>query len=188
MIPPSSDQVSRAAQSRWFAEQVQTHESSLRSYLRGSFPCVRDIDDVVQESYLRVWKARALQPIQSAKAFLFKVARHVAVDLLRRHGNSPMNVVDNLNALPVMDDGPSAVEALSAQEKLDLLGDAVMALPSRCREVVLLRKIQGIPQKEVAARFGLSERTVENHCRLGIKRCEEYLRAHGLDTLYGDES
>lgn len=98
-----------------------------------------------------------------------------------------MEAVGDLNGLRVLDDRPSAVEALSAQEKLDLLADAVMALPTRCREIVLLRKIQGIPQKEVAARLGLSERTVENHCRLGVKRCEEYLRSYGLTTLYGDE-
>lgn len=187
MTPPP-EQVAPADRSQWFAEQVHTHESSLRSYLHGSFPCVRDIDDVVQESYLRVWKARAGQPIQSARAFLFKVARHVAVDLLRRRGNSPLDAVGDLHALRVLDDRPSAVEALSAREKLDLLADAVMALPARCRETVLLRKIQGIPQKEVAARLGVSERTVENHCRIGVKRCEEYLRGYGIDTLYGDES
>jgi RNA polymerase sigma-70 factor (ECF subfamily) len=155
MIPPSPEQVASADRSQWFAEQVQTHESSLRFYLHGSFPCVRDVDDVVQESYLRVWKARAAQPIQSARAFLFKVARHVAVDLLRRRGNSPLDAIGDLNALCVLDDRPSAVEALSAQEKLDLLADAVMALPARCREIVLLRKIRCIPQKEVAAlRYG----------------------------------
>jgi len=188
VIPPPSDTMPAADRSQWFAEQVQAHESSLRSYLHGSFPCVRDIDDVVQESYLRIWKARAVRPIQSAKAFLFKVARHVVVDLLRRRGNSPLDAVGDMNALLVIDEKPSPAEALNAQEKLDLLADAVMALPARCREIVLLRKIQGIPQKEVAARLGLSERTVENHCRLGVKRCEEYLRAYGLDTLYGDES
>src|SRR5438876_12279709 len=60
--------------SRWFAAEVHAHERSLRAYLRGAFPSVRDVDDVVQESYVRVWKARLAHPIQSARSFLFQVA------------------------------------------------------------------------------------------------------------------
>src|SRR5687767_3921161 len=62
---------SQSDQSQWFADEVHVHESQLKSFLRGSFPAVRDVDDVVQESYLRIWKARAAQPIDSARAFLF---------------------------------------------------------------------------------------------------------------------
>ena len=71
---------------RWFTEEVQPDGPQLRSYLRGSFPTVRVLDDVVQESCLRVWKSRATRPIQSAKAFLFAVARRLALDLVRREG------------------------------------------------------------------------------------------------------
>jgi RNA polymerase sigma factor (sigma-70 family) len=182
MPPPPTEQT------RWFADEVHPHGSSLKMYLRRSFPAVRDIDDVVQESYARIWRVRATQPILSAKAFLFKVARHIALDFLRRNTTSPVDPLGDLAALRVLDDKPNAAEVLSGQEKLDLLADAVMALPACCREVVILRKIQGVPQKEVAARLGLSERTVENHCRLGVKRCEHYLRARGIKNLYGDES
>ena len=170
---------------QWFAQQVHPHGGQLKAWLRGSFPGVRDVDDVVQESYLRVWKAQATQPIQSAKAFLFKVARHVALDLLRRNRNSPIDALGDLTALRVIEDRLDAADALTAQEKLDLLADAVVALPPRCREVILLHKIKGLPQKEVAAHLGLSERTVENHCRLGVKHCEDYLRARGIQSFQG---
>jgi hypothetical protein len=64
-MPPHIDQNPLPAPipARWFAEEVQPHEASLRAYMRGAFPMVRDVDDVVQESYLRVWRARAAQPI-----------------------------------------------------------------------------------------------------------------------------
>lgn len=169
----------------WFEQEVHAHDGQLKSWLRGNFPAVRDVDDVVQESYLRLWRARATQPVRSAKAFLFKIARHVAYDLLRRHRTSPLDPLGDLAALHVIDERPDAAAALSAQEKLDLLADAVVALPTRCREIIILHKIKGLPQKEVARQLGLSERTVENQCLLALKRCEQYLRAHGLHGFYG---
>jgi len=60
-------------------------------------------------------------------------------------------------------------------------------LPARCREVVYLRKLKRLPQKEVAARLGISVRTVESQCALGMKRCEAYLRKHGIESFGYDE-
>ena len=95
---------------RWFAAEVQPHEPALRGYLRGSFPAVRDVDDVVQESYLRMWRARAAQPIASARSFLFQVARRLALDTVRRERISPVAHVPNLAALPVAADGPGTAD------------------------------------------------------------------------------
>jgi RNA polymerase sigma-70 factor (ECF subfamily) len=81
----------RVPEARWFADEVHRHELALKAYLRGSFPSVRDIDDVVQESYLRVWRARLAHPIHSTKSFLFQVARHLALDLVRRDRVSPID-------------------------------------------------------------------------------------------------
>lgn len=175
-------------QTHWFNDHVQPHEPVLRSYLRGSFPAVRDIDDVVQESYLRIWKARAARPIRSAKAFLFTVARRVALNVLRKNRNAPFVDYGDLAASRVLDDRPAACDALIAQERIEFLADALMSLPPRCREVIILHKVKGISQREVAAALGLSERTVEAHVRSGVARCHAYLRAHGLNSLDGHES
>lgn len=166
---------------RWFADEVQPHEPALRGYLRGSFPAVRDVDDVVQESYLRMWRARAAQPIQSARAFLFTVARRLALDLVRREAISPLRGVDDLTELPVAEERPGAVESIGERDKIRLLSEAVGSLPAKCREIVLLHKIQGLTQREVAARLGVAEKTVENQVALGVKRCEEFFRRRGIE-------
>jgi RNA polymerase sigma-70 factor (ECF subfamily) len=168
---------------RWFAEEVRPHEPVLRCYLQGTFPAVRDIDDVVQESYLRLWRARTTQSIRSAKAFLFTVARRVALNVIRKNRNAPFVDYGDLAASRVSDQSPAAADVLLAQERIELLADALMALPPRCREVVLRHKVQGFSQSEVAAQLGLSERTVEAHVRSGVARCHAYLRARGLESL-----
>lgn len=155
---------------KWFAEEVHKHDASLKAWLRGRFPAVRDVDDVVQESYLRVWRARMLHPIQSAKSFLFRVARNLALDTLRHARHSPVDVVTDLSALFVIDDKPDAASAAARQQEIDMLVEAIDALPARCREIFILRKLRGVSQKDIAARLGLSEQTVQVQAARGLRR------------------
>lgn len=178
--PPKTDHA------QWFTEQIHPHEPSLRSYLRGSFPAVRDVDDVVQESYLRVW--RAAQPIQSARAFLFKVARHLALDLLRHDRRSPIDPVGDLGAMNIAEDKPAVTVNVSRNEKVQLLISAIDALPPKCREVVILRKLRFVPQREVATRLGISEKGVEIQLTRGLGRCRQYLQKRGVSSLFNDET
>lgn len=164
---------------RWFAEEVTPHEPSLRAYLRGSFPSVHDVDDVVQESYLRVWRARLSAPVRSTKAFLFLVARHLAVDLVRRDRISPFDRRHDANILLVCDEGRDVAEAVCTRDEVALLARALHVLPARCREVMILRQIEGLSQKEIASRLGLSVLTVQVHVVKGLRRLEAFFRDHG---------
>jgi len=181
-----SERLPAPDQSRWFADEVHCHEQLLKAYLRGSFPAVRDVDDIVQESYLRVWKARIAYPIVSGKSFLFQVARHLAVDKVRHKMHRIENSVGDLASLSVIEDRPNAAEALSYRERVGVVADALAFLPERCREILILRKFKYLPQKEVARQLGLSERTVESQLARGMMLCERYLRKRGFDTFAGD--
>jgi RNA polymerase sigma factor (sigma-70 family) len=174
--------------SRWFVEEMHPHESSLRSYLHGSFPAVRDVDDVVQESFLRVWRARAAQPIASARAFLFKVARHLALDLLRHERRSPIDPVGDLATLNVSEERRAVSATVSRNEKIQLLIAAIDDLPPKCRQVVVLRKLKFVPQREVAAQLGISEKGVEIQLTRGLARCRDYLQKRGVSSLFDDET
>lgn len=140
---------------------------------------MRDVEDVVQESYLRIWKARANQPIKSAKAFLFTVARHLALDLLRSGQHTRFVFVGDVAELPVVDDKPGVLDLLNERELISLLGDAVVSLPERTRTIIILHKFQGIAQAEVARRLGLTEKAVERQVARGVALCERYLRRRG---------
>lgn len=191
MPPPSSSPITCAPpageQSRWFREEVHPHEPSLRSYLRGAFPAVRDVDDVVQESYLRMLRARAAQPIRSARAFLFTIARRLALDTIRHERASPIDGVRDLAGLRVIEEGPDAAEAAGRRERVQLLAEAIAVLPARCRETFLLHKVQGCSRREAAERLGLSERTVEVQTAKAMRRCAEFLRRRGVEGLFDHE-
>ena len=103
--------------SRWFSSEVYPHDGQLRAYLRGRFPDERDVEDVVQESYVRIWKARAATPIRSVKAFLFRVARNVALDRHRRNRGGLETDVGSLSVQNVIDETADVAEAISSLEK-----------------------------------------------------------------------
>lgn len=166
--------------SKWFAEEVHPHESSLKAYVRGVFPDVRDADDVVQESFVRVWKRQGQRPIASVKAFLFKVARHLALNTLRHERVSPFLSVTDSVVSSVVEEGPGTAERACTHEETMLLFSAIDALPGRCREVYILRKLKGLSQKEIARELGISEQTVEVQIVRANHRCETFLRQRGV--------
>lgn len=181
MSVPPSEPVPSADPLRWFSEEVQPHDASLKAYLRAAFPSVTgEVDDVVQESYLRIWKARATQPIRSAKAFLFQVARRLAIDLVRHDRALPIDTMPDLDRLSVIDGTADVAEITSTSEEVALLVEALEALPPRCREIMILRKLQNLSQKLVAQRLGISELTVQEQVYRGVRRCEKLLLRRGV--------
>lgn len=187
-MPSDSPQTPSTDQARWFADEVFAHDTQLKAYLRGSFPAVRDVDDVVQESYFRIWRAKMVHPIASAKAFLFQVARRLAIDAVRATEATPVDRSRDLSDLPLIEDAPSAGDALCYQEKVALVASALRQLPSRCREIFILRKFKQVPQRDIAAQLGISERTVESQVTRGMKLMEAYLRKRGVNGFIRDET
>jgi RNA polymerase sigma-70 factor (ECF subfamily) len=174
MLPSDSDSA------RWFAEQVQVHEGVLRSWLRGKFPALIDPDNLVQESLTRVWQARIAGKVSSPKALLFTTARNLALDQLRRRQVVGIDAIAEIADLPVFEDGPTAAETAAHNQELELLTQAIQSLPERCRQVLTLRKIYGLSQREIAAQLGITEHTVEAQIGSGMRRCAEFLARHGL--------
>lgn len=165
---------------RWFAAEVQPHEPALRAWLRAQFPELNDPDDIVQEAFARVLRARARGEIRSPRALLFTAARHVAIDLLRRRRVVAFEPLTEDPDWPVYDDGRGVAENAAHQQELEILTRAIQSLPARCRQVLTLRKIYGLPQREIAAQLGISEHTVEVQVANGMRRCADFLARHGL--------
>ncbi|HVU25160.1 MAG TPA: sigma-70 family RNA polymerase sigma factor [Opitutus sp.] len=164
----------------WFRDEVQVHEGTLRTWLRGRYPALIDVDNIVHEAMLRVWHTRGSVAVGSPRALLFTAAQNLAIDQLRRQNIVPMESVAEMSALPVMEESPPPSEIAARNQELELLTKAIQSLPEKCRQVLTLRKIYGLSQKEIAARLGISEHTVEAQVGNGIRRCAAYLARLGL--------
>ncbi len=165
---------------RWFRDEVQIHQPALQAWLRGKFPGIRDADNLVQESLARVWRARSTQEVPSPRALLFTTAHNLAIDQLRRDKIVPMETIAEIAELPVYEESPTPAEATAHNQELALLTLALQSLPEKCRQVLTLRKIYGLSQKEIAAQLGISEHTVEAQVGNGMRRCAEFFTRLGL--------
>ena len=177
----SSWQVPIKDHTRWFEEEVQPHESSLRAYLRGRFPTLEDFDDLVQETYARLIRARNAGPITSTKALLFATARNAALDQFRRQQVISFEAIADLDRLSVLEDKPDAAGVADHEDEIQLLKEAIQALPKRCGQVVTLRKIYGLSHKEISEKLGITKNTVNAQITLGVERCRQYLLARGVN-------
>jgi RNA polymerase sigma-70 factor (ECF subfamily) len=138
-----------------------------------------DVDDVVQETYTRLLKARATGPIACVRGFLFVTARNFALNHLR-HQRLERSEGDGQIDPTVLPDGAQLTpETLAHEEELQVLMSAIASLPERCRQVVTLRKIYGLSQREVASQLGISEHTVEVQAGIGLRKCIDFFRRHG---------
>lgn len=164
--------------SQWFAAHVQPHVPMLRAWLLSRFGSGCDVDDILQEAFLRVLHARRAQALQSPKAFLYAVARNYALDQVRRgHLAAPGGLVP-LDTLDVMDEADGVPETVARNQELEFLTQAIQSLPDRCRQIFTLRKIYNLSQAEIAVRLGISEFTVSAQLTIGVHKCTEFFARH----------
>ena len=159
----------------WFELHVHPHEAMLRAWLRSRFASEDDIDDVVQETYVRLLKARERGEVTSPKSFLFAVARNLALDRLRHREVLRTEPLVESEDLHVLEEGGGIPETIAHNQELELLTEAIQSLPDRCRQIFTLRKVYGLSPSDIAKRLGLSENTVSAQLTIGVKKCMEFM-------------
>ena len=163
----------------WLARNVLPHEPALRAWLqKRAIPGV-EIDDVVQETYARLSTVESVAGIRDVRSYMFQAANSIVMSQLRRSRVVSIQTMANLDSLEAPDDAPDQESQLLARDELNQLALAIAALPGKIREVFVLRRVHGLPQREVAARLGLSESTVEKHMSKGFRHLADLLGRGG---------
>ena len=153
----------------WLADCILPHEPALRAWLHGRLGAAMEVDDIVQETYAVLAAMDDVGHVRNPRAYLFTAAKSVVLQHLRRARIVSIEVVAEIDRLPMAWDERSPERYAGAHQELRLLSDALSALPSKCRQAFALRKIEGLSQREVAQRMGISENTVEKHVGKGLR-------------------
>lgn len=154
---------------RWLARHVLPHEPALRAWLRHARAADLDVDDIVQETYARLVSVESVEGVRNAKTYAFQTAYSVIMTHLRRSRVVSIRAVADIDQLGAAADGPSPEDQLVERDELHHLAEAIAAMPERVRAVFSLRRVDGLSQRLVAMRLGISESTVEKHMAKGVR-------------------
>jgi len=172
-MPPENTEASQ-----WFADNLQPHETILRAWLQSRFPSGIDVDDVIQEAFLKVLEARLTKPVKAPKAFLFATARNLALNMARYAKVRGENVTIQADHYDVVDEEAGVRETVAHNQELEILTKAIQSLPDRCRQIITLRKVYGMSQRDIAKKLGISARTVNAQISIGVNKCSDYMRLY----------
>lgn len=156
-------------------EEVVLHDA-LRRFVDGQLRDWSDSEDIVQETYVRLYSYRRTRPVANVGAFCFAVARNLVFDLLRRRQTRPGVELSDDIACPQ----PRADEILDYRQRVDILVRALGAMPPLRREVFLRRRLDGVPAAVIAADLDLSLASVEKHCSRALAGLRAALERRGL--------
>lgn len=155
---------------QWLAQHVLPHEAWLRVWLARHVTAGIDIDDVVQEAYAHLIEIESVAHIRNPRNYLCQTARTIILMQLRRARIVPMETMAQIEQLGTAFDAPLPDQQAEARQELREVASAIAALPPKCREVFVLRKVEGLSLRQTAERLGVTESTVEKHLGRGVRR------------------
>lgn len=136
----------------------------------------KEVEDIVQETYVRLCTLEQPKEIAEPKSFLYRTAKNLAFDHLKkaetRLSDELEEGFEDLNTETGTD---STWQHVASDQEFAHFCDAVRQLPSASRKVFVLKKVYGYSQKEIAKMMKISESTVEKHIAQGMKRCMAYM-------------
>jgi RNA polymerase sigma factor (sigma-70 family) len=171
-------------QDRQISEAVEQQGSRLRSFISRRVADPSDVEDILQEVFFELVEAyRLLKPIETAGAWLFRVARNRIIDRFRKKKPEPLADLESEEGellsmdefLPSPYAGPEAAYARTVL--IQELEAALEELPEEQRRIFIAHEIEGHSFKELAAETGVSVNTLLSRKRYAVLHLRERLQS-----------
>ncbi len=169
-----------AASQRRLAEAFLRSRAALASYIGRFLRTKEDVEDVLQETFNKAYKASGGKDIEEPTPFLFRTAHNLSLKDIRRKNNQATDPIADFDELGVISYEPSPEQKIMASEEFSLLCEAVDALPPQCKRVFMLRKVYGLSHKEIEEELGISASTIEKHIAKGMLACRNFFAARDI--------
>lgn len=165
-----------AARRRAESEEAELRQA-LRRFVEGRLRDRNEGEDIVQETYVRLYSYRRTRPVADVGAFCFAVARNLVHDHFRSSSKAPPRAE---LAEDIVCPQPRAEEILDYRQRVDILVRALKVMPPLRREIFLRRRLDGIPAATIAADLDMSLAAVEKHCTRALADLRIALERRGL--------
>lgn len=159
----------------WFVREVLPLERALTAYVRRNWRVAEEVFELRQDIYENALiGARRALPLNT-RAFVYTVARNHLINQAKRARIVPIETVAELESVPQEIDMFAAERALTARDELRRAKEGIDKLPPKCREIVILQKVEGLTDREAAERLGVSVETVRRQIKLGMKALIDHM-------------
>lgn len=163
--------------------EVWPLEAILMQYLRRNWRDQNAAEDLLHDVYVQVYEAAGKQVPENPKAFVLTTARNLLISRVRHSNVVPIEALADFEAIQTAIDAPNAEQVAIARDELRKLEAALAQLPPRCRQVVIMRRVEGLSRREIASRLGITEDTVSVHLKNGMSTLAD--RFYGRPTDAG---
>ena len=140
----------------------------------------RDVEDIIQETYVRMCKAENKTFIKDSESFMFRTARNLALDYLKRAETRLTSGVDDIDEILLEEHDPTFGQ-IASDEEFGLFCAAIRELPKQSQRAFILKKVYGYSLKEIMLEMDLGQPTVESHIVSATKKCVQYMRNHNVE-------
>ncbi len=163
------------------ANEIQAFDSLFHRYSEKlynfSFSLLKNREDskeIVQEAFIRIWEKRDnIDSSKSFKSYLFKISYNLIIDQLRNRLKEKeyrefLRAYFETENIEI----ESRVDYDTIKKRIEIAMDE---LPEKRKKVFVLSREAGLSNKEIAAKLGISVKTVENHINLSLRFIRERL-------------
>lgn len=149
-----------------------TSAVDLRRYVRSQLQAIKrgddiEVEDIVQEAFLRAWSNRDRGDISNSKGYLFRIAKNLIIDIGRRRDAQPFDKSQGLQHDRAVEAAGSVYltpeRYVSAQQDLEIVRHTINGLPENCRKAFCLQRNSGETYAKVASALNMSESMVQKH-------------------------
>jgi RNA polymerase sigma factor (sigma-70 family) len=170
-----SNVLSKKASSR-VLESFLHNRSALRSFISQFVLPTSDIDDISQEAFLRAYKTELKRPIDHPKAFLFRIARNLALTERSKKSSKITDYIEDFEYEEILMEDESLEDNIMAQQKLGIFCEAVATLTPQCRRTFLLKRVYEMSNKDIAKKMDIAVSTVEKHLSRALRHCHSVIK------------
>ena len=161
-----------------FSAFVKCRDALTRSIMKMSVK-QEDVDDILQETFIRAFDANKKKEIKSPQNYLFVVSRNL---VYRSQSTQSREILADINDVILEQESVSTETDMHYRLKFEAFNKALKELPENNRRAILLRKYYDLSHKEIASKMQVSVSSVEKYIANGLRRCGQALAAQGYEA------
>jgi len=151
-------------------------QGPLKAFISRFIRRPQDIDDIAQETFIRAFRAEKTAEIQHPKAYIYRVARNLAFETLKKKSNQLTSYIEDSCDQNLLQSDENIEDNMVVIERLERVKVAIVEMPPQCQRVFIMHKVYGFKYKEIAQQLGISVSTVEKHIMTGLKKCRQSVK------------